>query len=1071
MHGSSGQKKIGNCRHAGFCAAAILLLAVLVAHAERLPVRVYTSADGLGSSASFNLVRDRRGFIWLCSRDGLVRFDGYRFITYRIGNDDADPAVFDLIPTRNGAYWINLNRGTDYRLVPKSDARPLEPLQQSAASNDPRIPLNAEPVINAPLPNFEDAAGNLWTADAKGIYLLHEADGRLQSERVDLYLPGLPKSGLSLVVFKRGQEEDFWVGTNWGLVRRLPDGRMIHFTISPKNDDDLVRYFVEDKNSRVWMARPDGLIVLKVDELAALKGPAAFTARKAALKRGTVSADGRTQLPEQVGEAISFSFADILLRERGNKAGPAHSATPEIYEMICASDGKIWMTSSRGVIVFDGTKFHHYTSRQGLAADVFSSIVEDGEGHIWLASYGGLHRINPRGLTEFDEADGLERARVHSIYENRNGELQVVSGNFNISSLEGGVFKMARPRIPLDALWQWQTSAAFLDSRGDWWVNINTGVYRFTGVKRIEELAGKQPSAVYTSANGLISDDNLRVFEDSKGDIWIGTFVTSNPTGLTRWQRATGKFEHFYTRDGLPDVACPTAFAEDRAGTLWFGFVHGGIARYRNGRFTTLDVKDGLQPGGITSIYNDRSGRMWIASTQGGLSRVDEPEAEHPAFRHYTLADGLASNNTRCITEDLFGNIYIGTVRGVNRLSPDTGRIKYYGTSDGLASDFISVAYRDHEGAIWFGTFNGLSKLVPEPDTPLQPPDVLISGLRIAGVDYSLSPLGQREVFVPEQSADRNNLQIDFLSINTGGNVSTRYQYKLEGVDTEWSSLAAERSVTFANLSPGAYRFLVRAINADEMMSPQPAVVSFTVLRPFWQQWWFMTLAAAVAGLAAYAFYRYRVRRLIELERVRTRIATDLHDDIGSNLSLIAMVSEVARHQINQESSPVTDQLSLVARTSRQSVDAMSDIVWAVNPKRDHLHDLVERMRRFASDTFAARDIDFKFAAPASKSDLKLGSEFRRQVYMIFKESLNNMAKHSECSEAEIDLSIAGGQLTLRLSDNGKGFDTHATGNGYGGNGLDSMSQRAVSLGGTLDITSQQGAGTTVTLKAPLGRR
>jgi signal transduction histidine kinase len=206
---------------------------------------------------------------------------------------------------------------------------------------------------------------------------------------------------------------------------------------------------------------------------------------------------------------------------------------------------------------------------------------------------------------------------------------------------------------------------------------------------------------------------------------------------------------------------------------------------------------------------------------------------------------------------------------------------------------------------------------------------------------------------------------------------------------------------------------------------------------------------------------------LIELERVRTRIATDLHDDIGSNLSLIAMLSEVARQQV-RESPEAEERLALVAKTSRQSVDAMSDIVWAVNPRRDHLRDLTERMRRFASDTFGAREIDFSFSIPGANRDLKLGADLRRQVYMIFKEGVSNIARHSDCTQADVELQVSGGSLILRLRDNGKGFDLNASANGYGGNGLAGMRRRAESLGGSLEIESREGEGTTLTLKARL---
>ncbi|HYP51118.1 MAG TPA: two-component regulator propeller domain-containing protein, partial [Pyrinomonadaceae bacterium] len=666
----------------------ILFAVVSIADAERLPLKIYTSADGLGSSATFNMTRDARGFLWICSRDGLVRFDGYRFITYRIGNDDADPAVFNVLPARGNVYWINLNRGGDYRFVPKDDDALVEQTGQSAAKNDARIPLSAAPLPGgAPLPVLEDRAGTLWASNEKGILLLREtAEGvSLSSEVIELNLPGTPAKGLTRAAFRNGRDDGgagFWIGTHWGLVRREPDGKTIHYAINPQNNSDAVFVFEEDKQRRIWIARPEGVVVLKTEPLAEIKDLKDFTSRRAVLKPGVFGADGQAQLPEQSGEAVLFPFAEILRGIPENDSKTSY-LKPEIYSIICASDGKMWLTGNHGVIVFDGKRFQQYTTEQGLAANIIGTVVEDNQGHIWLTSYGGLHRINPKGLTTYEKSDGLENERIHSIYEDRNGELMVVSGNFHISRLQpDGKFKMVRPRLPAGSVWVWQSNVGLLDSRGDWWLNTQGSVYRYAGANRLEDLNDKPPTAIYNEAAGLMSDNNVRVFEDSRGDLWFSPWATSKRLGLTRWRRETGEFEQFGKEQGLSGSLVSVAFEEDGAGNLWFGFTDGGIARFRDGRFAALD-EPGAPKGGITDIFRDRAGRMWIASNREGLIRVDAPESEHPVFRRYTISDGLTSNNARCITEDLYGNIYVGTVRGVNRLSPETGHVKYYGTSDG----------------------------------------------------------------------------------------------------------------------------------------------------------------------------------------------------------------------------------------------------------------------------------------------------------------------------------------------------------------------------------------------------
>ncbi len=256
-------------------------------------------------------------------------------------------------------------------------------------------------------------------------------------------------------------------------------------------------------------------------------------------------------------------------------------------------------------------------------------------------------------------------------------------------------------------------------------------------------------------------------------------------------------------------------------------------------------------------------------------------------------------------------------------------------------------------------------------------------------------------------------------------------------------------------------------MNSEGAASAQPAVVTFRILPPIWQRWWFVTFVLIAGALAVYSLYRYRLARLLELERVRTRIASDLHDDIGSNLSLIAGLSEVLRQQARQVDSQIGERLSVIANASRQSVEAMGDIVWAVNPKRDNVIDLAHRMRRFASDSLAARNIQFHFDAPKPNQNVKINADVRREVFLVFKEGINNIARHSGSKSADAALKIERGMIVLELSDDGRGFDETKADHGQG---LDSMRRRAEKLGGQLDLVSKPGAGTTVILKAPLSR-
>jgi len=409
----------------------------------------------------------------------------------------------------------------------------------------------------------------------------------------------------------------------------------------------------------------------------------------------------------------------------------------------------------------------------------------------------------------------------------------------------------------------------------------------------------------------------------------------------------------------------------------------------------------------------------------------------------------------------------VGTGRGLDQLDPETGHVKHFTTADGLVSGAMSAAFRDRSGALWFGTQKGLSRFEPAAEESSMAPLVLINGLRVAGAAQSVSAIGEKELWLPDFPANQNQIQIDFGGLSFAPGDVLHYQYKLDGTNADWSAPTEQRTVNFASLSPGRYRFLVRAVNSDGVFSSQPAAVTFRILLPIWQRWWFVTLVALSLAALSYAAYRYRLRRLIELERVRTRIASDLHDDIGSNLSLIAGLSEVLRQQARQVDSQIAERLSVIAKASRQSVEAMGDIVWAVNPKRDNVIDLAHRMRRFASDSLTARNIGFHFDAPGPNQNVRINAEVRREVFLVFKEGINNIARHSGCKTAEAALKIERGEIILKLSDDGHGFDEASSEHGQG---LESMRRRAEKLGGQREMISQLGAGARIILRAPLGR-
>ena len=1021
--------------------------------AERLPLKAYTTADGLPHNLINRIVRDSRGFLWFCTAEGLSRFDGYTFTNYTTDHGLPHGNVTDFLETKKGELWVGTGaglvrfdpKGTPNKRVRKANASDGGPPPMFAVV----LPQDEDRRARAVTVLMEGRDGTLWCGTRKHLYRLDRRDGRFALLPTELGLSSEPPAARAVLDLLEDRNGTLWVASLGWLRRRWPDGTVARYTKRDGLPDDNVQDLLEDRQGRLWAATREGGFFL-------------------------FKADGSHAAP-------------VVLRTYTGKDG---LMTRWVAQIVETPDGRFWIATNNGLVEFfpdssgrDG-RFHGYTQKNGLLYYGLNTLTPDPDGNLWLGSDVGAMKLSRDGFVSYGEQDGL--LTVSAVFQDRAGGVcfrAAVFGNELASAFEGATSNLLRPVehyhtrygffdgqrftwFRPDAITNvyigWVGENVTLQARnGEWWLGTGAGLYRFPP-SDFAPLARASPLAAYTTKDGLSSLQVFRLFEDSRGDIWVSTI---GPNGLARWERAKERWHDLSSADPLPSPrdALARSFGEDRFGNVWIGF-DTGVARLSAGRIAMFTTADGLPAGAVQAIYSDSSGRLWLASSQSGLVRVSDPGAPKPGFTAYGTAEGLSGNDTDAIVEDLSGRIYVGTGRGLDRLDPRTGNVKHFTTADGLAPGKVAAAFRDHSGALWLGTTKGLSRYLPAPDESVKPPRVLISALRVGNVPQTVSALGETDLRLADLPASHNQVQIDFVGLSyTPGDV-LRYQYRLEGSGAGWSAPTEQRTVTYANSAPGRYRFTVRAVNSAGLASPFPAAMAFAVLRPVWQRWWFVALAANALSLALFGAYRYRVRRLLEVANMRARIATDLHDDIGANLTRIAVLSEVVRQRSGGADDERENQLSSIARISRESVAAMGDIVWAINPQRDTLLDMVRRMREHAEEVCLPRNIDLIFRSPGADAPSKLGIDIRRDVYLIFKEAVNNALRHSDCRRLEVTIGHENGIFALTIRDDGRGFDPSGDGRG---NGLTNMRRRAEAHEGRLAIASRAGAGTTIAVRWP----
>jgi ligand-binding sensor domain-containing protein/two-component sensor histidine kinase len=985
-----------------------LFLAASLASAELLPVRSYSTADGLAEDRVNAISVDSRGLLWFATAGGISKFDGYRFTTW----DDQHGLPYRgcncMLAAPGGEYWVGCADG----------------LHRFGGQGPPRLQTF---VPDSGVPRIFDLlrmrSGRLFAATDSGLFAV--ADNPRLGQ---VPLPGTPARVSALAEDHLG---NLWVGVNPQLLVLDPlhpgpaAARVVGLPAAVTNLNDLT----EAPADCMWVATNLGL---------------------ARFERRPGGTDWRFRRLYGVSDGL---------------------AGPNVLSLLRASDGVVWAGTSGGISRFSERDavphFSNLGKRQGLTDPYVTALAEDSAGNIWAGTESaGVMRIQPHGFTTFQEDDGLRQPSLLQVLQDRQGTLMAVGVSESsparvFTFFDGHAFHQGVPRaLGYNAAWSWQRM--LLQSRsGEWWAATTHGLCRFPAVPAAALLESR-PLACY-------ADERIfHIFEDSRGDIW----ASAGHNRLLRWKRGTGRIVYLCPDGGESEIRCGfgelvSALAEDRQGDVWLGMWSGELWRYAGGGFTRFPKGEIAPHGAVFSLYVDSAGRLWIAASGSGLLVMADPAAQAPRLATYDISKGMSSNLVRSIVEDRFGRIWAGTARGVVCLDPRTGAIRRFSTADGLPQAVFRSAIQDRSGALWFATSQGLARIVPQAPAEAVPPAALLTGIRIAGEEYPVSVLGENRVRQAVLEPGRNRVEIEFAAPGGGSDENVRYKFMLAGADPGWSAPQTEHGVDYRNLRSGSYRFLVKTVDLNGVDSASVAEFDFRILPPVWLRWWFVLPAALAILSAAYWLHHYRLTHLLAIERMRTEIATDLHDDIGASLARIAILSDVARMTLERHQEISAAPLARIGGMARELLDSLNDIVWSIRATEASVDSLVSRMREFALDVLAQGDASFLLECDEGLGARLIGPDTRRHLLLIFKECVHNIAKHSNCTAARAALRFAGGQLTMTVSDDGRGAAA-GIGSGHRGNGIPNMVRRARAMGGEIEFQENPAGGHTVVVRIPL---
>jgi ligand-binding sensor domain-containing protein/two-component sensor histidine kinase len=979
--------------------------------------------DGLSQNTVNCIYQDRQGFIWIGTHDGLNKYDGNKFTVYRHAVGDsfaiAGNRINSICEDKEGNIWVAMrNKGVSClnRSTGKFNSFSHGDKDSLSLPTDLAGALTCNPVT-----------GDVWVGTFNGLCLYDKKKKGFRVFKNDKTVLASISADWCLdnaMVFDN--QGRLWISTARGLNYTADGGKtFVNYRNNPTNSDafrpDFSSCLYRDDSGNIWYTSWSCKCIMKVD-------PATLKQTK-------------YELPQDAGTVSS----------------------------ICRSaSGELWIgTNDDGLLIFNlstgkYSSYIHDDLDPGSVSDyVVWNIFRDKQGTMWLATFNGVDYYNPlqerfRVIAHNErEYKNLPKEEIVSLISAPDGTIWMGSAK-GLTSYRPDENLINYPPPTTDRDY---TVWSMLLQDETIWLGTNSGLVFFD--TKTKKYSTKLPAAF---ANSLIAKFPITtIFRDADDYIWLGLWEH----GLAQYseqkrQVAYYKVDTSDVRYRIPSNT-PQCITQDKEKNIWIGFLSAsGVVKIDPHRqvpehIEYLDAERNLVSP-VRSIYIEKDGYIWLGTEMAGLVGWDPRKN---SYTHYGGQQGLSNEFVYGITPDNTGSLWLTTMNGLSLFNPRLKTFRGFYHEDGIPDNDFSngLGVRHSNGNIYIADKYALISV-----DPLNiPADTIAPRVSLT----SFKKLGHEQLVADWSQSLRisykdNYFSIEFSAMNYINPGRTRYAYMLEGFDEDWMYSGDRNYAGYTNLPGGDYIFKVKATNSDGVWSNQPSILKIHITTPFWHTAWFYLLCIAAVFSLGYVAYRYRMNQVLKLQAVRNRIAGDLHDDIGSTLSSISMMSRMAKDNLQKDTPAAAGILDKVVDRSQAMLDAMNDIVWAINPVNDALSSMAARMREFASEVLEAKGIEYEIIISEDMQDYKFSMSNRRDFFLIFKEAINNLAKYSQCTKAIIRLSKENGKMLLEVTDNGIGFET---GSQSQGNGLYNMRKRAETIKGLLKIDSTKGEGTKIILE------